>query len=104
MPACPVCDVWQPRTLPQSFRCAGCGTELKIADSTIWTAFLLVIPFLVVVVLAKPWIGRGGVIALGVIGGHLLPWIAFYRFYKLEPMGTALDLNGQERRGRLGRK
>jgi fatty acid desaturase len=90
--------------LAQPFRCNGCGTELKIAGSTIWTALLLVIPFVIVVTLAKPWIGRGGVIALGIIGGHLLPWIAFHRFYKLEPTGTALDLNAQDRSGPYSRK
>ncbi len=99
MPDCPVCSENQPRTLAQPFRCDGCGTELKIAGSTIVSTFLVVIPFLIAVILAKPWIGRGGVIALGLIGGHLLPWIGFVLFYKLEPTGTALDLERRDESG-----
>jgi len=81
--------------LARAFRCEGCGTELKIAGSTILAGFLTVIPFLIAAALAKPWIGRGGVIVLALIGGHLLPWAAFVLFYRLEPTGTALDLQAR---------
>ncbi len=97
MPACPVCNADQPRLLARSFPCKECGTELALAGSTIWAALLTVIPVMVAVVLAKPWIGRGGVIALGLIAGHLLPWVCFVVFYRLEPAGTELNLNDRRR-------
>jgi len=102
MPACPVCSAYQPRTLVQPFRCDGCGTELKIAGSTILACVLMVVPLVAGLILAMPWIGRGGVIAIGIVGGNVLPWIGLYLFYRLDATGTALDLeHGPRRRGRL---
>ena len=93
-----MCGSYQPRTIVQPFRCDDCGTDLKIAGSTIAAAILTVVLSFIVLLLAKPWMGRGAVIALGLVSGYLLPWLCFVVFYRLEPTGTSLDLN-QSREG-----
>ena len=101
MPECPVREGYQPRRLIQAIRCDDCGTELKIAGSTITAGLLTVIPVLVGVFLAKRWIGVEGAVVVGLVGGYLLPWLAFFFFWRLEPTGTSLDL-GQFRDRRSG--
>ena len=102
VPECPVCGSYQPRTIAQSFSCDDCGTDLKIAGSTIAAAVLTVVLSFIVLLLAKPWMGRGAVIALGLVSGYLLPWLCFVVFYRLEPTRASLDLN-QSREGKKER-
>ena len=93
MARCPTCDEPQPRYFSGSFDCSKCKTELRVAGSTL-TAMILV-PLVILVpglILLKPLIGKGGVIALGIIGGHLLPWVCFLLWYRIEPTG-GLDLS-----------
>ncbi len=88
MARCPICDTEQPRIFIGVFDCARCGTELKIAGSTLRA--MILIPVLILLpacVLLQPAIGRGGVIALGLVCGHLLPWVIFVLFYRVEPSG-----------------
>lgn len=92
MPDCPVCGDYQPRTLVQPFTCDTCGTELKIAGSTLAVVFLTIVPIVIVGILLKPWIGTGGLVAFGIIAANSIPWVSFFLFYRLEPTGTALDL------------
>ena len=101
MAHCPVCEQFHPFTLTGQFKCDGCQTELKLATSTIVKA--IVVPVLIIVpgaLLLEPVIGKGGIIALGLIVGNTLPLILLKLFYKLEATGTSLQLNEPRQNGR----
>ena len=69
---CTVCEQFHPFTLTSQFKCEGCQTELKLATSTIVKA--IVVPVLIIVpgaLLLEPVIGKGGIIALGLIVGNI---------------------------------
>ena len=73
---CTLCEQFHPFTLTGQFKCEGCQTEPKLATSTIVKA--IVVPVLIVVpgaLLLEPLIGKGGIIALGLIVGNTLPFI-----------------------------
>jgi|GEM_PF-2519513 len=93
MARCPVCERDQPRLLGAPFDCGGCGAELKMAGSTVVAMILIPVVVLVpALVLLKPWIGKAGIIITGILGGHLLPWICYVLFYRVEGTGH-LDLS-----------
>ena len=88
MANCPICGERQPRIFNAAFDCSRCETELKVAGSTLaWMILAPVVVLVAALILLKPMIGRGGVIVLGLISGHVLPWICFVLFYKVEPTG-----------------
>lgn len=82
-----MCGTRQPRLLSWAFDCDGCGTELKMASATATAMIIVPLLLLIPLVLMKPWIGRAGIVVGGVIGGHLLPWVVFVLFYRVEPTG-----------------
>ena len=84
MAHCPVCEHYHPFALTGLITCDGCQTELEIAKSTIAAA--IVIPMFVIVpgaLLLEPLIGKGGIIALGLVVGQLLPLLMLKIFSSL---------------------